>query len=306
MADPIRVSFHVGVGTFDSTIYPTAKPLVSASDDAREMYNLADSLGYTALDLVPRGQWDGTGPKPPNVKTNAEANYAAVVGFFQDAAALLANQGDGCLITFSSHGTQLDNPDGGPDGQFDEAVCLFDFPMRDDVLSGLLGGFKKGVNVLLVLDCCHSGATSPNSGILLGVKAAFDDFWALLRPSRPQLGIAKAAPKPAAGPPQLAVDLQNQFNDSDSLTLNANVGVFQACRHDERTFDGKVAGELSVYTRKFVDAARGGAKSIGKLRDAIAIAKPTIPNCTPQFQRGGDNFLETPLQPAPPLIGPPQ
>src|SRR4051812_12035195 len=148
-----RVSFHVGVRTYDATAFPTAAPLQSPADDVRAMYNLANDLGYTPLDLVSRGSWIGAAPQPPNVLTDTAATYSSVVGLFRSAAALLQNNGDSCFITFSGHGTQFSNNEvhPTPDGLLDEAVCLHDYTLLDDVLYGLLAGFANDVNVLLVL-----------------------------------------------------------------------------------------------------------------------------------------------------------
>jgi len=308
-----RVSFHVGVRTYDASVFPTAAPLQSPADDVRAMYNLANDLGYTPLDLVSRGPWIGATPAPPNVLTDTAATYSTVVGLFQSAAALLQKKGDSCFITFSGHGTQFSNIEIHPtlDGALDEAVCLHDYTLLDDVIYGLLAGFENDVNVLLVLDCCHAGATNP-SGILESLKKSFDNLFSgkLFRatervPKRPTprqssspYGIKKVTKKPVKGPPQLAIDLQTQFKDFGRPNLRANVAVFQACGDKEDTFDGKNPGDLSVYTQKFVSAARNGATTIGGLKNAIATALPQITNCTPQFQPEGDaNILATLLKP---------
>jgi hypothetical protein len=298
-----KISFHIGLRTYDPIAYHTAAPLISAADDARAMYNLADRLGYTPLDLKPRGQWDGIAAAPPNVLIDKAAKYDAVAGCFQKTATLLNNEGDKCLITFSGHGTQFANNDPMPndDGPFDEAICVYDYALLDDVLYGLLEGFAKGVDVVLVLDSCHSGATSPNPGAIVeGKKIVPPNAFLLTRlAAASSFGIAKVTRKPVTAPPPLAVRLQQQFNDFNRLALNANVAAFEACGDDQNTFDGKNPGDLSVYTKKFVAAANAGITAIGALAAAIAAAEPHIDNCTPRLQRAGEeSFLKTKLRPA--------
>ena len=299
-----KISLHIGVGRYDPTTYPTAAKLISPALDARAMYNRADRLGYTPFDLTSRGQWNGSAPAPPNVLIDKKATYETVVGAFQDAAELLTNEGDKCLITFSGHGTQFANNDPMPndEGPEDEALCLYDYALLDDVLYGLLEGFAKGVDVTLVLDCCHAGASSTDAGaILLGRKLALANRFLLskLNATSP-FGIAKVTRKPTIPAPPLAVELQKQFNDFNRLRLDANVAVFEACGDRQNTFDGKNPGDLSVYTTKFVAAVDRGITSVGALDAAITAATPHIVNCTPRLQRAGDDvFLNTKLTPPP-------
>lgn len=298
MAAPKRVSFHVGVGTYDPNSYPTALPLVSPPSDVRAMYGLAKSFGYTSVDLQPLAKWDGTSAAPANVRLDGAATYAEVVDFFTESAKLL-QAGDRCFITFSCHGVQIEDLQvPSPDGLLDEGVCLFDFIMTDDVVTGLLRAFKKDVNVLLVLDCCHAGATSIAGGVVNHIKDfAIDLVSFFTRKRPPAYGIAKRAEKPASMPPPIALKLQEQFKDAKSLPMDANVVVFQACEDDQLTYDGKGAADLSVYTRKFVDAAGAGDLTIAAVLHAIATALPKIPNCTPDYRSNGDAaFLDTLLK----------
>lgn len=300
MTDRKRISFHVGLNTFDSTAFPTAVPLKSSAADAREMFNLACDFGFTPFDGLPRQHWSGTGAAPPNVLINQAATYETVVARFREAVALLQTGGD-CLITFSSHGAQIPNvgDDQVQEGLFDEAVCLYNWSLLDDVLYGLLEEFSKDVNVFLVLDCCYAGTTSPNPGDVLDrvkMKVA-GGLTSFVRRSLFSTGLPKVQAKPVGAPPALAVELETEFKDSKRTPLQAGLAVFAACGTAENTFDGENDGDLSVYTEKFVDAAHNGSRTVGELATAIANARP-IPNCTPQFRRHpNDDFLKTPLKP---------
>lgn len=292
-----HVSFHIGVRAYDPTVYH-ANDLLSAADDARAMYNLADRLGFTPLDLIPRGQWDGTQAKtPPNVKIDQAAKYDDVVKLFDDAAALL-KEGDRCFITFSGHGTQFEkDPPTDGEGEFNEAVCVFDFPLIDDVIAGLLGAFNKGVDVLLMLDCCHAGPTSNNvSHVLEGNKVALLPAGAPPKRSS-KYGIPKVAPKPTAPPPAKPTQLFAKFKGFDRTTLKANTAVFMACRDTENTFDGKNPGNLSIFTKKFLKAVGDGTKSIRDVGQAVELPDPAIPVCHPRFQHSGDEtILDRPMK----------
>jgi hypothetical protein len=305
-----NVSFHIAVGSFRSAVYPgDTEELPSAARDAREMYNIATDLGYTGLDRKPRKPWDGSAPRPPEVLLDRAASYRAVVDLFESAAKAASAAGDRCFITFSSHGTQLKNVEEGVnfDGRFDEAVCLDDYPLRDDVLHGLLSKFEPGVNVTVVLDCCHSGANSTREGTVVEhlkdhlLEASFSPvertpLSAMVKRSR--FGIVKASEEPVTGAPPLAVELQIKFRDFGQPQLRANVAVFQACGANEKTFGGANAAQLSIYTGKFSDAIKS-ATTLGELLTAIAAAKPDIPDCTPRFRRTPGVDLTLPLRVTP-------
>jgi hypothetical protein len=289
------VSFHIGIGTYDPNVFLAASKLLSAADDARAMYNLATTLGYRALDLVSRDIWDGKVPRPPNVLIDEDAKYTRAVNLFRQSAALLQDEGDRCLITFSGHGTQFKKLPGvvNGDGEFNEAACLFDFPLVDDVICGLLGDFKKGVDVFLMLDCCHSGSTS--EAILEDNKILLELVDSHKQPST--LGKAKVAAMPSVAPPQIPAELMAKFKGFDRGTLRANIAIFEACQDTETTFDGKNPGNLSVYTQKFVNAVGDGVNSVRAVADAIAVGKPTIANCNPRFQHTkNDAFLSKPMK----------
>lgn len=301
MADPKRVSFHIGLNRYDSDAYLGAAKLLSPRVDAQAMYDLARAWGYTLLDLKPAAEWDGSDPAPANVRLDEKATFEEVTILFDKAAAMLA-AGDRCFITFSCHGVQVaDTASSAVDGGNDESICLFDCVMTDDVLTGLLLKFEEKVNVILVLDCCHAGA-STDTGVLKSLKTVLGQWVSfankdLATKERPAFGKAKAARKPVKTPPALAVYLEEKFKNAKQEAMRANVAVFQACHDFEITYDGKNKGDLSVYTRKFVDAAADGDKSIAAVRDAIKDAEPKIAGTNPDFRPKTDEpFLTTTLK----------
>jgi len=73
-----------------------------------------------------------------------------------------AAPGDVLVFHFSGHGSQVRDRDGDEleDG-LDEIVCPYDHdwdrPFTDDELGRCLGDVPEGVNLTVVLDCCHAG-----------------------------------------------------------------------------------------------------------------------------------------------------
>jgi hypothetical protein len=74
-----------------------------------------------------------------------------------------AKQGDSLLFHFSGHGSQIRDRDGDElKDNLDEILCPHDMDwdgtyIVDDELQGLFGTLPKGVNLEVLLDCCHSG-----------------------------------------------------------------------------------------------------------------------------------------------------
>jgi hypothetical protein len=262
MADPKHISFHLGIGTYDPNLYPTAAVLISPPDDANSMFDLAATLGYVATPALIDGA----------------VTYEAVVDLFHDAARALMDGGGSCLISFSGHGTEFKHPN----AKSRQAVCLADAAMSNDVIAGLLSGFPEDALVLFVKDCCHAAS---KGGIVPPGMEMFDEemFEEEMFDRRIRWGKPKMTDSPTGDPPKVAKDLETQFANFDRSQIKARVAAFQACRHDQVTFDGEELGKLGVYTQKFIDAVKGGAKTIGDVKDKIPTLRPKIPDCDPQF-----------------------
>jgi hypothetical protein len=75
-----------------------------------------------------------------------------------------SKKGDVAVLHFSGHGSHVpdDNKDES-DGR-DEILCPADLdwddPLRDDWLRNTLDGVKAGVNLTVIMDCCHSGTNT--------------------------------------------------------------------------------------------------------------------------------------------------
>jgi Caspase domain/Putative peptidoglycan binding domain len=156
---PAGVSLHVGVNTLDSAHYgDEVAALVSCVNDAKAMLKLAERLGYTG-----------------SVVADEDATVANVTASIRAATQILF-AGDAFLFSFSGHGGQIPNTseDDEPDGM-DETLCLYDRMLVDDELHLLLGEFRAGVRVFLVLDSCHSAtAAKAKDRVDVGRKAIKD------------------------------------------------------------------------------------------------------------------------------------
>jgi len=107
--------------------------------DALAMATIARSRGFRASVLLTKA-----------------AVRKAVLGHLKKAVRAL-QAGDIYCMTFAGHGGQIPDRNGDEEDNRDETWCLYDAQLIDDELWAMWAQFRKGVRVLIVADCCHSG-----------------------------------------------------------------------------------------------------------------------------------------------------
>ncbi|CAB9502710.1 Metacaspase-1 [Seminavis robusta] len=95
---------------------------------------------------------DGNHSKP--TKANILAAYKQVVAE--------SRPGDAIFLHYSGHGTKVKDLNGDEADGYDEALVPLDFKkagqiIDDDLYTIIVGGLPRGVHVVSVMDCCHSG-----------------------------------------------------------------------------------------------------------------------------------------------------
>ncbi len=75
-----------------------------------------------------------------------------------------ARKGDVLLLHYSGHGSNVPDNDGDEADRRDEILCPTDLdwknPLRDDWLRKTFDGMRSGVNLTVIMDCCHSGTNT--------------------------------------------------------------------------------------------------------------------------------------------------
>jgi uncharacterized caspase-like protein len=75
-----------------------------------------------------------------------------------------SKKGDVALIHYSGHGSNTPDDNGDESDNLDEILCPTDLDwddtMRDDWLRQTFDGLKAGVNLTVIMDCCHSGTNT--------------------------------------------------------------------------------------------------------------------------------------------------
>ncbi len=189
-----KYSLHLGLNRVDPDRYGGWPGFLNACEnDATGLCVALTKLGYTARALL-----------------NEQVTLAALRGEIVQLAAI-AEAGDEVVISDSGHGGQqgcFSELDG-----YNETLCLFDGQMVDDEFVELLSLFKPGVNVIVILDSCHSGGMD---------RGAF----------KPAI---RAAPKSTWLPPRKMPMFRRG-------KIAASAAIFAACREQETAADGDKFG----------------------------------------------------------------
>jgi hypothetical protein len=103
------------------------------------------------------------GFKPDDVTTlldHAATTRAMRTGISQLIAS--GRKGDVLLFHYSGHGSNVPDADGDEADERDEIVCPTDLdwknPLGDDWLRKTFNKLRAGVNLTVIMDCCHSGS----------------------------------------------------------------------------------------------------------------------------------------------------
>lgn len=101
------------------------------------------------------------------VLTDLEATKSAIQKSL-DALVKGARAGDIVFVHFSGHGSNVPDRSGDEADVRDEVLCPTDLdwkdPLLDDWLRGLFDTVADGVNLTVVMDCCHSGSSTRAPG----------------------------------------------------------------------------------------------------------------------------------------------
>jgi len=152
-----------------------------------------------------------------------------------------AKVGDVIVLTYSGHGTSVaDTNNDEPDGR-DEAICLYDGLLIDDVIRSMFSKKKEGVKLVFISDSCHSGTvTRAFMETLYGNDA--EEVYAKARYLPPKDDIQAAALS------SFAVPTKSIFSPTEN---DMNHILISGCLPTEYSYDarigGKYRGAMSYY-----------------------------------------------------------
>lgn len=232
------ISIHIGLNYVDPDRYDGWDgELVACEYDAKDMAALAKAQGFK-----------------PSILLRSKATAKAVITAIQKAAGVLKS-GDILFISYSGHGGQVKDLNG-DEGRYgdtrdrkDETWCLFDRELVDDELAALWAGFKKGVRILVLADCCHSGTVTRDI------------------PKKPK-GRVRLMPPTIANRVYekhkgLYDAIQHSLTGSEEEQIKATVLLISGCMDNQLSSDGDYNGLFTETLKEVWDNGefRGGYRS---------------------------------------------
>lgn len=188
--------------------------LNGAVNDIKQLSKLAEGKGFETQTFLDK-----------------KANIDNVRGVFEDLK-LDLKRGDTLWIAYSGHGGQTKN-----DAERTlETYCLYDGQMADFEMLNHIAGLPKGVNVVLSLDCCHSGGFDRN---MLGVSNG--NLTAKAMPKDVQINL----------PDELLTSIKKGIRESN-INMNGyqNLVILMACQKNQTAWDGDKNGLFTAAMLK--------------------------------------------------------
>ncbi|MER7466075.1 caspase family protein [Streptomyces sp. NPDC097981] len=227
---PAGLSIHVGLNNVDPRKYDGWDgQLVACENDARDMAELARAAGFGDTVILTK-----------------DATVDTVTTALRKAAGELRG-GDILLFTYSGHGGQMPDTDGDEPDELDETLVFFDRQFLDDELHRELQRFDKGVRVVTLLDCCHSGTSiemiddpAPGEAVRLMPVLKQQQIF-----ERDKAFFQK---------------LQRELRSTNGNGAEPGVVLISACQDDQVAMDGRVNGK---FTETLLRVWNGGEFSGG-------------------------------------------
>jgi len=134
----------------DTEYYGDDGALPTCGKDCLDMHDIAVSQNFDSSKVI----------------LNENATREAVTEAISQASKELKS-GDMLFISYSGHGTSIEDISGDEEDNRDEAWCLYNGFLLDDELKYLWTLFSEGVRIFIISDSCHSGTITKE---VLGLK----------------------------------------------------------------------------------------------------------------------------------------
>ena len=138
----MKYSLNIGINIYPDTDENLDGCVNDANDWARELEN----RGFEATKLI-----------------DSKATKEAIIGHIKELVAK-AKRGDIVVITYSGHGTWVEDENGDEADGRDEALCPYDVAkgniIIDDELHNIFINRNWGAKIIFISDSCHSGSVN--------------------------------------------------------------------------------------------------------------------------------------------------
>jgi len=246
-------SLHFGVNYVDRAHYgDVLTDLPCCSSDANYMMGLMQKLGFDDSKIF----------------VNEKATTKNLIAKVKSCSKKL-KKGDLLVITYSGHGSQMHDFNKDEQGKEDGTWCFYDRQLIDDELRHLWGLFKKGTNILVILDACHSG-TSFKALFGKGRNRSFGAIADGLDEFRPRVKSMDQFKSGEVFNENKKVYRKIVNRESFPLDkIKASVQLMAACQDEEQA----LAGSIISYFTDFILSTIGNTKKIKNYKQLFDAVK---------------------------------
>jgi hypothetical protein len=246
---------------------------------------LREAFGFKDEDIATLTDYDATKTRMQRELENLVAGSRA---------------GDVLLFHFSGHGSNVPDKDGDEADYRDEILCPTDLdwkdPLLDDWLRDLFDSAPEGVNLTVILDCCHSGSATRAAGPL-GIGDSIPRYLPcpldILAEESGRALRGSLRGKRRASP--------RRGLTTDVYDVNIPEVLITACRDNQTSADAYLGGDFcGALTYYLVNAAQatGGSFTYSALHEKIRSAlRETAFSQVPQLEGRALNLNRTFLGP---------
>lgn len=204
-----------------------------------------------------------------------------------------AKRGDVLLLHYSGHGSNVPDDDGDEADRRDEILCPTDLdwknPLTDDWLRSTFDALVSGVNLTVIMDCCHSGT---NTRAFLPPDAPVKERylpspWDLVAAEsrRPLSGEVKGVRRKL---------LRKARRKNETVDVNIPETLITGCRDNQTSadahIDGSYHGALTYHLAKAIREKRGRISYRDVHARTIQLLKMGDYDQRPQLEGRGINF----------------
>lgn len=275
-----RLALHIGVDRYAPVM--RVNNLAGCANDARALFNLSSQSGYTGF------TFDGSPAQQhgaPAVLLNEDATRDTILSAFE-ALVQQAQPGDDVLVTFAGHGGYIADESGDEQDGLDETLLAHDKLIIDDEIRHWHGRFREDVNLIWLVDCCHSGTNARAAGAYLAPTYERDGYME----RQVDTALATAAFQRDAGEYRAAAERMAHAPVSDA----ANIVTLAACQDDQTAKEFAGRGR---FTQHIEDVVRRHPQ-ISSVDAQAEIIRLIANNQLPKMEFLGDgaaHFQQAPL-----------
>lgn len=207
----------------------TSYQLKGCINDANIMKAMLEGKGFTDIELLLE-------------KDATTAGVLAGMKRLVDGA----EPGDVLVFHYSGHGSQLYSSL--EEDKLDEIICPVDLDwrenvIRDDDMKAIFNAVPNGVNITVILDCCHSGTALDQT------ESATVTTKSLEAPSAAKVKVTKKSIKKRFLPPP--ADIQDDIAErrleirdwSTSRDINQTALLIAGCKSNQESADATIGGK---------------------------------------------------------------